>query len=598
MKPEFIKTLEKLKNKLVEGLGVKKNYPKVKVFPLKLNTLKAKIVLRILPVILFIAIACTSLAISTIKEVSSYLMDEKLKSNVEVIEELMGFIIGGPWEIKDGILHKGDVQIDGNYTLPDIISTKTGNIVSIFKKDTVVSTTVRVKGSRNIGIKAPKKVVEQVLKKGEVYIEEYTVENKVYKILYKPLKDKNDTIIGMFYMGINKGIITEKINALIMKIIIMVCILLSISILFIGFISKKITKPIIVIKSQLKEMAKGKGDLTKRLDIKTKDEIGELCTEFNYFLDNLNILISDIRNSSEKLSASNQEITSAIETCNVSIGEISCATNRLSDKSIENINYVGEIENSIHTIAEKAQTTVFSIKEAFEVYNTLKLEGEKGEENIKEIVFSVEEIKGLTDHLLSALDRLNVSSEKIVQIVGVIHNISRETNLLALNASIEAARAGDAGRGFAVVADEVRKLSEETRDSAKDISEIIKEFKTEIQAAGKESSKVDMKVKESVNRAGKVEDSIGEIIYAIIEVSSKIEEISYAANEQAVATEKISEFVTSIIDGIKWTGEEMISIGSNIEDQSHVLEGLSHASCELSQMSVHLTNLVGKFKTN
>ncbi|WP_248479172.1 methyl-accepting chemotaxis protein [Tepidibacter aestuarii] len=565
---------------------------------IKFDTLRFKITLSILPVLLLIVVGCTSFSISSLKDISSYLIEEKLESNLQTTEDLMGFIIPGNWNIQNGTLHKGDIQIEGNYTLVDILSDKTGNIVSIFKNDTIVSTTVRVKGSRNIGVKAPKKVVDKVLKKDGVYIEESTIEGKNYEILYKPLNDKDGNVIGMLYMGVDKTLIAEKINSVIYYNLLIACFLLAISIVTIGFISKKITNPIIRIKSQLKEMANGEGDLTKRLSIHTKDEIGQLSNEFNNFLDNLNNLISDIKISAQKLSSFNNEIATSIDISNASMQQIYAVSSSISSKSEENINFINQIENSIDSISENAQSTAVSIGDVHQIYEGLKIETKKGETNIKEIVYSVNDIKLLTNNLVDVLEKLNLSSEKIVKIVQVISNISRQTNLLALNASIEAARAGEGGRGFDVVANEIRKLADETNNSAQSISEIIKEFKSEIHKVVVQTSNVDGKVNESVGRAEEVKNSILEIINSIVGVSYKIEEISSVANEQAVSTEEISSSTTSIIDSIRWTGKEMINIGDNIENQSKIFEELSNSSSEIINMSSHLNDLVEKFKTN
>ncbi|WFD11211.1 methyl-accepting chemotaxis protein [Tepidibacter hydrothermalis] len=565
---------------------------------IKLDTLRFKITLSIIPALLLIVVGCTCFTISSLKDISFYLIEEKLESNLQTTEDLMEFIISGNWNVKNGTLHKGDIQVEGNYTLVDILSDKTGNIVSIFKDDKIVSTTVRVRGSRNVGVKAPKKVIDKVLKKEGVYIEESIIEGKKYEILYKPLRDKDGNVIGMFYMGVDKTLIEEKINSVIYYSLLISSVLLAISIIIIGFISKRITNPIIGIKSQLEEMANGEGDLTKRLSINTKDEIGQLSKEFNNFLDNLNNLISDIKMSAQKLSSFNNEIAISIDVSNASMQQIYAVSSSISSKSEENIDYINQIENSIDSISENAQFTAVSIEDVHQIYEELKIETKKGETNIKEIVYSVNDIKLLTNNLVDVLEKLNLSSEKIVQIVEVISNISRQTNLLALNASIEAARAGEEGRGFEVVAKEIRKLADETNNSARSISEIIKEFKGEIQKVVIQTSNVDGKVNESVSRAEKVKNSILEIINSIVGVSYKIEGISSVANEQAASTQEISSSTTSIIDGIRWTGEEMINIGDNIENQSKIFEELSNSSGEIVDMSSYLNDLVGRFKTD
>jgi methyl-accepting chemotaxis protein len=313
------------------------------------------------------------------------------------------------------------------------------------------------------------------------------------------------------------SIYKSSINILVGSIALAILIGGAISFLF----ATMIAKPIKQVVHMLKDVAEGEGDLTKRIDVNSGDETGEMAKWFNKFIENIEQIVGQTKGISEQLASASEEISSNAQ--HVSQG----AQNQSA--SIEEINAsVTEVAKGSTDMSAVANDTVNVANEGTEIM-AQNMEGMK---------------------------QINRSSEQISEIINVISEIAEQTNLLALNAAIEAARAGEHGMGFAVVADEVRKLAERSAQAAKEITNLIKE-----------STK---QVKDGTKLAEDVKNVLQKIVDGIKKTANSIQNITAAAEEQSASVSNVA----SITQENASASEEMASASEELASQAMSLKDL------------------------
>lgn len=331
-----------------------------------------------------------------------------------------------------------------------------------------------------------KELIEETLKTGKATtsdVEKNVIDRKSSMNTYIPIKTQKG-MNTLVILKIKLDTILESQLIILIGVIIFSIIVLSIIRMIVNRITKRQTKSINVLAEKMKDMSNLEGDLTKRIEIDSNDEIGELAESTNKMLDTFQELLVHISTTSNKIYEVEEKFTDAFQRNVEGFTEMNILTGNIASRIDDQTEELNSSASSIHyineSVAQIASNSQMVTQQAIEAKDNAS-EGNKTmrelESKSKEIVDEV----GNTSQLVKDLDEKSVA---INSIVDAITAISQQTNLLALNASIEAARAGEQGRGFAVVADEVRKLAEESSKSAEEISELIKEVQRGIAAAG------------------------------------------------------------------------------------------------------------------
>ena len=334
------------------------------------------------------------------------------------------------------------------------------------------------------------------------------------------------------------------------------------------FITRLVTRPINAVVAMLKDIAQGEGDLTRRIEVTSRDEIGELATWFNTFVAKIQVTVREVMSSAREVASAATQIAASSEEMTQGMHEQTSQTTQVSSA-------VEEMSASIVEVARKSADAAGHANDAGR-------KATEGGEVVNQSVQGIHEIADMVNQSAIAISELGKRSEQIGDVINVINDIADQTNLLALNAAIEAARAGEHGRGFAVVADEVRKLADRTTKATEEIATSIKLMQNETRGAVERMETGTSKVDEGVTLGQSAGESLQTIVAGARTVADMIQSIAAAAEQQSAAAEEISRSVESI--------------AAVTQQSTQGAEQAAAAASQLSLKSEQLQRLVGQFK--
>lgn len=361
------------------------------------------------------------------------------------------------------------------------------------------------------------------------------------------------------------------------------------------FIRKTITLPIRTIVKESNIMAAG--DLSNQdIVVKTKDEIGQLGTSFNAMKNNLASLIKNIQMNSEQVSAAAQELSASTEEITATTEDV---TMRVSDTA-ERSQISAHASNESARAMDETAAGVQRIAEATQKLHSNSLDASETAKNGGKIIHDAQHqmsiISTSTNSVNELVQKLAQQTEEINNISQIITAITDQTNLLALNAAIEAARAGEHGKGFAVVADEVRKLAEQSKESANSIVNLTLEIKADTENVERAVSDSLISVDDGVKIITNAGDSFTSIVHAVTQMSTQIEEVSATSEQLSASAEQVTASVNEIATGANESSSDLEMIAASVEEQTATMQQVNAVAVTLSDNAQNLQQEIQKFK--
>lgn len=427
--------------------------------------------------------------------------------------------------------------------------------------------------------------------KGDRGIESYTYEGVSKIAAYAPVPGVK------WFISINVPTVevTESVAALGWISLTTILVVLILATIIIALFARSIARPIRILEQAVNTVAAG--DLSEtNMGIRSNDEIGRLAKSFKQMVGNVRDLIKQISSNAEHLAASSEELTAsagqssqAANQVAISIQGVASGAKAQMNAANDSASVVTEMSAGIEEIAANAASVASQTEAAAD-------KAAKGGAAVDKAVSQMSQIEQTVNTSAQGVAKLGERSKEIGQIVGTISGIAGQTNLLALNAAIEAARAGEQGRGFAVVADEVRKLAEQSEEAAKKIAGLIGEIQTDTDKAVQAMQQGTQEVKTGADVVNAAGTSFREIADMVTEVSDQVKQISTAIHEMASGSQRIVESVYKIDDLSKKSAGEAQSVSAATEEQLASMEEIATSSKALASLAQELQTAVAKFR--
>lgn len=419
-----------------------------------------------------------------------------------------------------------------------------------------------------------------------------------YLSSFVPIRDEAGTIIGILGMDTSANRVNEIRSSIMSEQLPMMAsvdlLLILFAALVVFFVSKTISKPIRTMAQQTQQV--GEGNLSVEIPVRSRDEIGQLAQHFNMMLQNLRELLLDVNRTSnelatasDQLSAGTSESEQAVQHAAQTLESLTERADLQKDRVYEAQLIVEQMAQDVGQIAERAQVVASRAGNATDL-------SQAGFEAVKQSMEQMQSIQSSVNSSSASLQSLGEQADQITALVESITAISAQTNLLALNAAIEAARAGEQGKGFAVVADEVRKLAEQTSGFAKQITGSVGLIQQTLdQSVGQMNLSI-ADVQNGIQVVTHTGELFDQIQHSVEDVSKEIQDVTGAVRGLTDATKAVVEAFSLIEQTTQETASGTHTISASTEELLAVLGEIASSAVSLHQMASTLEDKIEKFQ--
>ena len=387
-------------------------------------------------------------------------------------------------------------------------------------------------------------------------------------VLVSAVQDFSGKPLGVLEVAMDRSHYADALSAMRNTALVVAGLAIALGLLLAALVARSIVRPIRIAVDAMRDIAAGEGDLTRRLDDVGRNEVAELASAFNQFSEKVRRLVSEVAGSTAQVAAAAEEMSAITDEFN-------------RDVALQR-NEIEQVATAMSEMTATVQDVARNAAQAAESAQAADREAHQGQQVVRETVSAIEGVSAEVVRTASAIERLEADSQSISAVLEVIRGVAEQTNLLALNAAIEAARAGEQGRGFAVVADEVRTLASRTQQSTLEIQQVIERLQSGARDATEVMQQGMNQVDASVLQAQQAGTSLASITRAVTSISDMNVQIASAAEQQSAVSDEISQNVVNI---------------NQVADR--VTESASQtaqASSQLANLAVGLQGLVGQFK--
>jgi methyl-accepting chemotaxis protein len=495
---------------------------------------------------------------------------------------------------------KGDARVGAVYAISGALSSQenieevsrlVGSGITVFDGDTRVATTLaNRKGEKIVGTKFDNASIKKlVLDEGKTSPEEkLKIEGQPYMAFYVPLKSETGGVLGMYGIATSIGTIYSITNSIVLSLIFIFVFVSALVFLVIGVnLSRATLAPVKSFVTVMKNISHGEGDLTMRINNTRQDEIGELARHFDEFAESIRVMVESIKNNADALGSVSAQLFDSMADAGAAVNQISSNLDAVKEQTQNQASGVTEASSAVEEVvgniasldeliasqAESVAQSSAAVEEMIANNASVTKRIEMMAERFEDLLTKAHQGQEQQTVVHERVTQISSQSQSLLEANSVIAHIASQTNLLAMNAAIEAAHAGEAGRGFSVVADEIRSLAENSSQQSKNISQELKAIQESI--------------KDVVLTSNNSQKSFELILSKVEETNNLVSELRLAMDEEAEGSRQINQALARMNEVSSQVREGSAEMKSG---NRMILEEMSR----LQEMTLAISNAIGE----
>lgn len=545
---------------------------------------------------------CIMITMFSTKSLQSGL-EEEIKKSLQIVaaslDETYSNLYEGDYKQDQvGRVTKGEVQITGDNKLIDALKERTGFEMTLYFNNMRLITTVkREKGGRSTGTRLDKEIAEQINKGESVFVENADIEGHTYYAYYQPLLNADGAVAGAIGVAKESEDVQANIKGQTTKIIIMSVVLMGVVSIIIVLLASKMVSVMEETRKFLGQIVKGElsTNVNKKIT-KRNDELGDIYNISIRLQNALRRIVSDIKKSSSDLITSADQLANMAINTRGTVDVVYQSLEEITKGSATQADETGVAKHNVDRIGEQI-TYITDEVDSLTRHAEQMSDAEKASEVIiGELNASNEEASTSVTKIAEQINTLNDSIASIQSAITMIQNIADETDLLSLNASIEAARAGDAGRGFAVVAQQISKLAEQSNTTAEEVEKIIAEIISESNRMVEVMEEVKVKMDQQQQKLDETMEKSNAVAVGVSNSLDNIENIRGKVSVLSDSGDAIQDVVHNLASISEQNEASTTSTMNSAQGMSDTMNSLEVSSENLRQLAGKLDEALAIFK--